>query len=68
MSNWKHNPGSEQALTEGCTCAVLDNARGKGWFGDGEKYGWWITTSCPLHGERTAAHSAPEMGANNDPQ
>lgn len=44
------NPGSKEAVKNGCTCPVLDNAHGKGHLGDGEKYGWWINADCPLHG------------------
>ena len=46
------NPGSDAAIDAGCTCAVLDNCHGKGfpWPGcDGPAF--WITSSCPLHGE-----------------
>ena len=46
------NPGSDAAIKQGCTCPVYDNARGKGIMGDGEKYGYWITAGCPLHGQR----------------
>lgn len=40
------NPGSSEATELGCTCAVLDNNRGKHkpWPGD-----WWITAGCPVH-------------------
>lgn len=46
------NLGSDEAIKQGCTCPVYDNARGKGIMGDGEKYGYWITAGCPLHGQR----------------
>ncbi len=36
------NPGSDEALDMGCTCAVLDNDYGNlGW--------WWITEGCLVH-------------------
>jgi hypothetical protein len=49
----KPNPGSEQALKQGCTCPVLENAHGRG-------IRWpprfvrpypefWIDEDCPLH-------------------
>lgn len=41
------NPGSDEALDQGCTCAVLDNNHGK--FAPWGKDGWWITAGCPLH-------------------
>ena len=44
------NPGSDEAVAIGCTCPVLDNGRGRGIVLNGERR-WWITASCPLHGE-----------------
>lgn len=43
-------PGSPEAVALGCTCPILDNARGAGHFGDGERFGWWTSADCPLHG------------------
>lgn len=40
------NPGSEKAVKNGCTCAILDNHRGAG-FGNPPQF--WITEGCPLH-------------------
>ena len=39
MSN-KPNPGSKEAQVLGCVCPVLDNSYGKGYLGDGEKFGF----------------------------
>ena len=47
----KPKPGSNEAIEQGCVCPVIDNGHGKGHLGDGEKYGWWISGYCPLHGE-----------------
>lgn len=44
-------PGSDDAISMGCTCPVLDNARGLGRLGDGEKFGWWYNMGCPVHFE-----------------
>ena len=44
------NPGSDEAIKQGCTCPVMDNARGRGIMG-GEELGFWITAECPLHGQ-----------------
>lgn len=41
-----YTPGHPTATRLGCTCAVLDNAHGKG-FGEPPKF--WITEGCPLH-------------------
>jgi hypothetical protein len=40
------NPGSDEAAAAGCTCPVLDNARGKSAGRPGE---FWISGGCPLH-------------------
>lgn len=41
------NPGSAEARDGGCTCPVMDNARGRGWMCSG----WfWINEDCPMHG------------------
>nr|DAG02338.1 MAG TPA: hypothetical protein [Myoviridae sp. ctRci5] len=53
------NPGSDAAIKMGCTCPVLDNARGKGIMGDGEKHGYWITSDCLLHGDPDAPPRRP---------
>jgi hypothetical protein len=50
MTGWSKdtpNPGSDEALDRGCTCAVLDNNHGRlaPWPNDG----WWITEGCPVH-------------------
>lgn len=44
-------PGSPEAIKQGCTCPVLDNGYGKGIYGEGEKFGWWVSQDCPLHGK-----------------
>lgn len=46
------NPGSDAAIRMGCTCPVLDNAHGRGIMGDGENHGYWISSGCPLHGQK----------------
>jgi hypothetical protein len=48
----KPHPGSREAEAEGCNCPVLDNSYGKGRYGDGEAFGWWINFRCPIHGDR----------------
>ena len=44
------NPGSDRAVEMGCTCPVLDNARGKGYMGTGV---FWYNVNCPLHSTKT---------------
>jgi hypothetical protein len=48
------NPGSPDAMRSGCRCAVLDNARGRGYLGGNGKD--WddggifaVSSCCPLH-------------------
>lgn len=41
------NPGSDEAIKDGCICPVLDNAHGKGVMGIG---GVWVyVENCPVH-------------------
>jgi len=47
MATESPNPGSTEALAQGCTCAVLDNYHGRG-FGNPPQF--WISEDCPLHG------------------
>lgn len=49
----KPKPGTEDARQAGCICATMDNHYGKGRYGDGEKYGWYIREGCPVHGAVT---------------
>lgn len=51
MKSNTSNPGSKEALALGCACSVLDNCRGRGIFGEGEKFGWIMNGNCPLHGD-----------------
>ena len=44
------NPGSKEAVKIGCTCAVLDNHYGAGIYG-GRGGTFWVSASCPLHGD-----------------
>lgn len=42
------NPGSKEAVANGCICPVLDNARGYGYMG--QKGIFVMNADCPLHG------------------
>lgn len=42
------NPGSDEALDNGCLCPVLDNGHGK--KRDGL---FWMNADCPLHGVKS---------------
>jgi hypothetical protein len=43
----KPNPGSDEALSMGCICPVLDNGHGR--MPPYPPSGWWVTEGCPLH-------------------
>lgn len=52
------NPGSDEAVKAGCTCARMDNHYGKGIPSkDGPLF--WISGGCPLHGTPAALSDAP---------
>jgi len=52
MTEWPQGaPGSDEAQENGCCCPVLDNGHGKGYYGNGEQYGWVMAAGCPLHNE-----------------
>ena len=45
-----HNPGSTEAIHEGCTCPVLDNEYGRGFMGMGGGEGIFVyNCDCPYH-------------------
>lgn len=50
----KPNPGSEEAIKDGCKCPVMDNFRGRGipmTAKDGTiQTAFWMSGDCPLHG------------------
>lgn len=41
------NPGSREALAEGCRCPIMDNNHGK--YPPRPPDGWFISLDCPLH-------------------
>jgi hypothetical protein len=43
----KPNPGSEEAIAQGCFCPIIDNNYGRGAYGDGKDF--WYTEGCPVH-------------------
>ena len=46
MTDKLPNPGSNEALEQGCLCPVLDNCHGEGVSGS-----FWINADCPIHGQ-----------------
>ena len=52
------NPGSDQAIDQGCICAVLDNNHGRGYMG---REGVFVMRGdCPMHGAGTPEWDALE--------
>lgn len=44
------NPGSEEALNDGCVCPVIDNHYGKGFsYENDDTPHFWYTGGCPVH-------------------
>ena len=50
------NPGSDEALAQGCLCPVLDNGHGK--CPPYPPDGWWMTMGCPVHAPHRQEHVA----------
>ncbi|MCP3686208.1 MAG: hypothetical protein GY861_26475 [bacterium] len=42
------NPGTQEAIDQGCTCPVMDNHHGAGIPMGGETV-FWHTKGCPIH-------------------
>lgn len=52
------NPGSPEAVEQGCECPVLDNGRGNEKLG--QERGFWINGNCPLHGTKLSSTNLQE--------
>jgi hypothetical protein len=46
---WQHEPGSPQAVRQGCTCSQARNNGGKGEL-QADGYHWFPSIDCPIHG------------------
>jgi hypothetical protein len=59
------NPGSPEAVADGCTCPVIDNRRGVGGIrGPGT---FVFNTDCPLHGATWRSPSSCNTGGHGEP-
>lgn len=45
---WVPDPGSNEALSLGCTCPVIDNGYGRGYLGQPGVF--VFNCGCPIHG------------------
>lgn len=50
----KPPPGSDAAALMGCKCPRMDNGYGRGWLGDGAKFGYVVNMECSVHNEDDA--------------
>jgi hypothetical protein len=57
------NPGSDEAIDMGCTCAVLDNAHGRGYFGEPGVF--VMSGDCPLHGSESRKNNDARSANSN---
>lgn len=48
MNKKSPNPGSDEAIAQGCKCPVIDNCHGKGYMGIPDVFVY--TENCPIHG------------------
>lgn len=62
----KPNPGSDEAIEQGCKCPVMDNRRGRGipiTTPEGElQIAFWMSADCPLHGMPELKKAATQEG------
>lgn len=65
MTDGTTNPGSDEAIAQGCKCPILDNARGKGsgYVNSEGSPQFWINADCPLHGTPEAKQGTGIMRA-----
>lgn len=48
------NPGSDEAVKQGCLCPRMDNGFGRGVYQDDNgEWQFWINADCKLHGGNT---------------
>lgn len=60
MPSGTPNPGSAEAIEQGCKCPILDNNHGR--FAPWPPDGWWNAGNCPVHPITKDAESDPERG------
>ena len=53
-----YNPGSYEAIEEGCTCPVLDNNHGRGYMGMEDVFVY--NADCPMHGPEAEERNKEE--------
>lgn len=54
------NPGSDEAVAQGCTCPVMDNGHGRGAYQIDGVWQFWIAFGCPLHHQPAPVHITDE--------
>jgi hypothetical protein len=62
----KPNPGSDEAIEQGCKCPVMDNRNGRGFpisSNEGELLiAFWMSRECPIHGQGMIEEAAVAEG------
>lgn len=53
-----YNPGSDEAIEEGCTCPVFDNNHGRGYMGMEDVFVY--NGDCPMHGPEAEERNKQE--------
>lgn len=58
------NPGSDEAIAQGCLCPVIDNGHGKGYMGGMKDEAgntlYVKVVGCPLHAPTPETPNSPE--------
>lgn len=66
MSKTVPTPGSKEAVDQGCTCPVFDNAKGRGYLGIAGIF--VFSETCPLHAPKKETHESHRSPADADDQ
>ncbi len=63
MNDTKPNPGSDEAIEQGCVCPRIDNHFGKGVPNGDHEPLFWYNATCELHGdtETRATHTKTDQ-------
>jgi hypothetical protein len=59
---WQHQPGSPEAVREGCRCSQARNNGGKGEL-QADGYHWFPDIACPIHGIAAVPRAGALTGA-----
>ena len=60
------NPGSKEAIAAGCTCPVIDNGHGRGYYGQPNVFVYNL--GCPIHLAAFPRADAPTYDTDVTPE